>query len=101
MPSRPAAPASADRVKKSRRRQSSDVDVLMATSPRQGRALLDHLVRPRQQRGRDSQTKGFRRLEVNHQLNLHGLLDRNVTWLGALEDLVDEGRRPAIDVLKT
>src|SRR5215467_4716356 len=52
-------------------------------------ALLDHFIRPRQQRLRDRQAKGFGGLEVDDQLELGGLLDRQVAGLGALEDLVD------------
>ena len=52
-------------------------------------ALLDYLIRPRQQRRRDRQAEGLGGLEVDHQLELRGLLDGQIGGLGALEDLVD------------
>jgi hypothetical protein len=38
-------------------------------------ALLDDLVRPHQHRLRDRKAKRLRRLEIDHQLELGGLLD--------------------------
>jgi hypothetical protein len=56
---------------------------------------MDHLVRPPQQRLRDRQAQGFGGLEVDDQLELGGLLDREIGGLGALEDLVYvSGRLP-------
>ena len=37
---------------------------------------LDHLIRPQQQRRRDRQAEGLGGLEVDDQLELRGLLDR-------------------------
>src|SRR5215467_5303671 len=51
--------------------------------------LLDHLVRPCQERRRDREAKRLRRLEVDHQLELGGLLDGEVCRLRASEDPVD------------
>jgi hypothetical protein len=51
--------------------------------------LLDHLIRPPEERRRDRQAEGLRGLEVDHQLELGGLLDGEIAGLGALEDLVD------------
>jgi hypothetical protein len=56
--------------------------------------LLDHLVRPEQQRRRDGQPEGLRRLQVDDELELGGLLDREVARLGALQDLIDLGGGP-------
>jgi hypothetical protein len=50
--------------------------------------LLDHLVRLQQQRLRNGQPQCFSRLEVDDQLEFCGLLDGQVTRLGAPEDLV-------------
>src|SRR5260370_1239112 len=50
---------------------------------------IDHLIRPLQQRRRDRQAEGLRGLEVDDQLELRGLLDREVGGLGAPENLVD------------
>src|SRR5438034_831754 len=52
---------------------------------------FDDLIRPQQQRRRDRQTERLGGLEVNHELELRGLLDGEVARLRALEDLVDEG----------
>ena len=52
-------------------------------------ALLDHLVGPQQQRLGNSETERLRRLQVDHQLELGGLLDGEVGGLGAFEDSVD------------
>jgi hypothetical protein len=49
-------------------------------------ALLDHLVRPQEERLRDRQPERFRGLEVDDQFELRGLLDGKVSGLGALED---------------
>ena len=58
-------------------------------------ALLDHLVGPQQHRLRNRQPEGLRRLEVDDQLELGGLLDGEIGRLGALEDLVHvSGRAP-------
>jgi hypothetical protein len=45
-------------------------------------ALLDHLVRPPQHRGRDGEAERLRGLEVDDQFELRGLLDRKVGGLG-------------------
>jgi len=46
------------------------------------------MIRPPQERRRDGQAKGLRGLEVDHQLELRRLLDRQVGRLRAFEDLV-------------
>jgi hypothetical protein len=48
---------------------------------------LNHLTRPQQQRERDCQAKGLRGLQIDHQLELSRLLDREVGGLGALRTL--------------
>jgi hypothetical protein len=55
-------------------------------------ALLDHLVGSHQNRVRDRQPERLGCPEVDDQLELRGLLDREVGGLGALEDLVDVAR---------
>src|SRR5882762_7073894 len=54
---------------------------------------LDHLIRSQQQRRRDGEADGLGRLEVDDQLELRRLLDREIPRLRALEDLVDEESR--------
>ena len=58
-------------------------------------SLLDHLIRPLQERLRDRQPERLRRLEVDHQLERGRLLDGQIGRSGALQDLVDVGRGPA------
>src|SRR5215813_5476583 len=60
--------------------------------------LLDHLIRPRQQRWRDGQAEGLGGLEVDDELELRGLLDRQVRWLGSLEDPIDVGGYTSVDL---
>src|SRR5215212_11197183 len=57
--------------------------------------LLDHVIGAHEQRRRDREAQRLRRLEVDHQLQLRRLRDRNITWFGALEDVVDVRRRLA------
>src|SRR4029453_6307295 len=54
-------------------------------------ALLDDPVRPLQQCLRDCQAECLRRLEIDDQFELRGLLDGEVGWFGTLEDLVHVG----------
>src|SRR2546425_249737 len=50
---------------------------------------LDDPFRPQQQRRRDREAERPRRLRVDHQLELRGLLDGQVAGFRALENLVD------------
>src|SRR5580765_2334559 len=59
----------------------------------------DDLIRALQERRRDRQAEGLGGLEVDHQLELGGLLDREVCRPGAPEYLVDVDRRAANDVV--
>src|SRR6266851_5239736 len=54
---------------------------------------IDHLIRPLQERRRDRQAKGFGGLQVDDQLELGGLLNRKISRLCALENLVHVARR--------
>jgi hypothetical protein len=49
-----------------------------------GMALLDHLIRPLQERRRDGQAQGLGGLKIDHEAELRGLLDWQVGRLGAL-----------------
>src|SRR5262249_54007787 len=51
---------------------------------------LDDLICPRQQRGRDGETEGLSRLEVDHELERGWLFDWQVARASALQDLVHE-----------
>src|ERR1700722_6523639 len=53
--------------------------------------LFDDLVGAHQERGRNGDPEGFRDLEVDGQLDLGGLLHRQVSWLLAVEDSTDVG----------
>ena len=61
-------------------------------------ALLDDLVRSEQQRLRDREAERLRRLQVDDQLELGGLFDREVSGLGSLEDLVNVGGGAPVQV---
>src|SRR5262249_17007970 len=51
--------------------------------------LLDHLIGSCKQRWRDRQAEGLGGLQVDNQLELRGLLNREIPWFGALEDFID------------
>jgi hypothetical protein len=53
---------------------------------------LDHLVRLQQQRRWDRQAKRFGSVEIQHKLELRGLLHREISWLCAFEYFIDEAR---------
>src|SRR5450631_1806440 len=57
-----------------------------------GERSLDQLIRAQQQRLRNCQAERLRRLEVDHQLKLGGLLNRQVSRTRAFEYLVHVGR---------
>jgi hypothetical protein len=63
-----------------------------------GPDLFDHIVGAGEQHWRDRNPEGPGCLEVDHELELGRLLDRQRSGIGALEDLVDEGRGAEIDV---
>ena len=50
--------------------------------------LLDHLIRPRQQRRRDGEAEGLRGLQVDDEVEFRRLLNRKIARLGALENLI-------------
>ena len=50
--------------------------------------LLNNLVRLREHIRRNRQTDLFRRIQINYQLELRRLLDRDIRGFGAFEDLV-------------
>src|SRR6266545_5721924 len=52
---------------------------------------LDDLIRPHQHRLRDRQPEGLRGLQVDHQLELGGLLDGQVGRLRSSQDAIDLG----------
>jgi hypothetical protein len=55
--------------------------------------LFNDLIRPRQQRRRDCEAEGLGGLEIDDEIELGGLLDRQATRLAAFENLVDVLRR--------
>src|SRR5882724_10489081 len=61
--------------------------------------LLQDLVRPQPEGGRDREAERLRGLEIDHQLELGGLLDRQVGGPRALEDLVHEGGGALPDIV--
>src|SRR2546425_10499175 len=61
-------------------------------------ASLNHLVGAQQQLARYGDTDRFRGLQVDHELELSRLLDRQIAGFRAFEDLVDVGRRAVIEI---
>src|SRR5262244_2916916 len=59
---------------------------------RQVAGLLDHLIRQDEERWRYRDPERLGGLEVDDQLEFHGLLHRQVRRLGAFEDLVHQAR---------
>jgi hypothetical protein len=67
----------------------AEVHYLQPKGPMTGyRGSFDHLIRPLQQRLRDREAEGLGGLEVDHQLELGGPLDRQLGRPGAFEYLV-------------
>src|SRR5688500_9683604 len=60
------------------------------------RRLLDELGGLEQDRRGDGQPEDLSGLEVEHKLELRGLLDWQIAWLRALENLVDVGGRTTV-----
>jgi hypothetical protein len=63
---------------------------------RSKKSLFDHFVGAGEQHGRHGDAELLCRLEIDYQLELGGLFDRQVGWLCTLENLVDEARSTAI-----
>ena len=61
-------------------------------------SAIDDFIRLQEQRLRDCQPERPGGLEIDHQFELSGLLDRKIGRPGAFDDLVDEGRRTAVEV---
>src|SRR5262245_55195266 len=74
--------------------------VLMHRSKRhsQSERLFDHLVGAGDERRRYVETDRFGGGEVDDELKLGGLLDRQVAWLFTLEDTIDIGRGLPISI---
>src|SRR5262249_56255305 len=53
-----------------------------------GGSLLNHLIRPPQHGRRDRQPESFGCFQIDHEFELGGVLNRQIRWLGAPEDLV-------------
>jgi hypothetical protein len=58
-------------------------------------SLFDHFVGPAEKRDGDFEAEGSRGLEIDHQLELCRLLDRNVGRLCTAENLTNEGQAAA------
>src|SRR5262249_26145360 len=59
-----------------------------------GASSFDHPVRTHKQRLRYGQAEHLRGFQVDHQLELGRLLDRQVAWFRALENAIDVMGRP-------
>src|ERR1700741_1366289 len=64
----------------------------------QPRALVDQVVRSQQEGGRNREAERPGGLAVEGQLELRGLLDRELAGLGALEDAIDVAGCPLVEV---
>ena len=51
-------------------------------------SLANHLIRLEQEAWGDDQAERLGGLEIDDQLELHGLLDREVAWFGTFEDAI-------------
>src|SRR5215211_2669059 len=60
--------------------------------------LFDHLVGAREQRGRDVEPERLGGLDVDHELELGRLLDRDVGWLRSAQNLVDKLGGPSVEL---
>src|SRR5712691_3720375 len=65
--------------------------------------LLYDLIRPPQEQPGDRQAERLRPLEIDHQLELRGLLDGKIRGLGALEDFgnIDRGLSRHLDPVRS
>src|SRR5262249_29724071 len=61
-------------------------------------SLFDHLVGAREQQRRNVETDRFGGGEVDDELKLGGLLDRQIAWFFTLEDTIDIGRGLPISI---
>ena len=61
-------------------------------------ALLNHLIRPREQVRRKCQADLFRCLQVDHELKLRCLLHRQISRFATFQDLVDVNNRAPKEV---
>src|SRR5216684_4767458 len=59
---------------------------------------IDHLIRPLQERLGDGEPAGLGGLEVDDELELRGLFDREIAWFRALEDLIHVGGGTAKEI---
>src|SRR5438128_11769809 len=84
-----------EQSRQARSRSPAEGSRVRSSTAQHWHALLDHPIRPRQHRGRDREPERLRSLEVDHQLELVGLLDRQVRRLGPFEDLVHIRSGPA------
>src|SRR5262245_4623002 len=85
------APAAPTKIATTRTGSKMDLQSLseMRDDAPSGVVLFNNLVRPQQQRRRDGEAKGLRGFQIDDQLELGRLLDREVGGFRALEDLVD------------
>src|SRR5215831_5384261 len=79
--------------------KSSGSSLSPHASPRDSR-LSNHLIRPPQHGRRNCQANLLRRFQIDHKLELRRLFDRKIGRLGALENLINEYRRAAKQVVR-
>src|SRR3954447_19659896 len=65
-------------------------------APQQSIQLLDHLIGAQQQRRRDRKAQYLRSLEIDDQLNIGRLLNRQISRLFTLENAADIGANRSV-----
>src|SRR5262249_44884160 len=72
--------------------------VMAFSSSRRSWVSLDHLCGLQQDRLGNREPERSSRLQVDNEIKFRGLLHRQISWFGSLEDLVHVGRRTPIRV---
>jgi hypothetical protein len=62
--------------------------------------LLNHLVGPQQDRLRNRKTESLGGFDIENELELGGLLDREISWVRSLENSIDVARCLPISLSK-
>src|SRR6266849_9075007 len=88
----------AGRERRRRANASQPAAPLPCSTPHRRRRSFDYLIGSQQERRRDRQADGLGRPVVDHQLELCGLLDREVSRISPLQDLIHVGGGAPVQV---
>ena len=72
--------------------------VMLGSPDHRGSPSLNNAIRLQAKRRRNREVEGFCRPEIDRQVKLRGLLDREIAGLRALEDPIDVHRRPLVQL---